>query len=537
MDENSIIVANKYGSITAQGSVHTLAAKRGRSGKNDIKKGDFQGRWSDDARFYYGSLPGGGVFKFNLDNLTNYDFHMMEDDPQIAASLSVLTFMVHQADYEVKCKSKEIKDEMTQQMQEHLWVEGLHAMSQAFTFGYSPVCYVFGDNDRGYTTVDEFKDLTVDSCKPYTLPEFADKDTPKHYAGIKQGDKVINPIYTMWYSLQPRNGSYYGKKLLRPAFVPYFFSQLIHLFANRYFERFGEPTLIGRAPKNETITMGGTTMKAADFVVEKLNNIRNHSSVVFDSEKDEKGDYLYDIKVLESQMRGADFERYMDRLDEEKSLALFTPVLLFRTTDTGSYDLGVQHYKMFSLMLNWLISDVAKNISRHLLTRLAKINWGENAPDVWLQPKKLGRITEESARAVLQALIQNGAAKLSDGGLKELGDYLGLTLEQIQVLAPQAAPAPAPAPATKKPALKKVAASALTEQEYKSVSDILDKISRISQDAYTEGKNERFRLPLRGKFVDRFPSGQRKKANDYFDAVQEAVNEAQSLQDIQEIFT
>ena len=49
------------------------------------------------------------------------------------------------------------------------------------------------------------------------------------------------------------NGNYYGRKLLNACFTPWYFSTLIHLFANRYYERFGEPIPIGRAPFDEDV--------------------------------------------------------------------------------------------------------------------------------------------------------------------------------------------------------------------------------------------------------------------------------------------
>jgi hypothetical protein len=51
-------------------------------------------------------------------------------------------------------------------------------------------------------------------------------------------------------------------------------------------------------------------------------------------------------------MRGADFERYMTRLDEEMSIGLFTPILLLRTADVGSYNLGQGHMQIYLWMLN-----------------------------------------------------------------------------------------------------------------------------------------------------------------------------------------
>ena len=95
------------------------------------------------------------------------------------------------------------------------------------------------------------------------------------------GEQVVSKIQTstrtlitegylshnsLWYPLLMENGDYKGRQLLRTAFQPWFFSTLIHLYQNKYFERFGEPVPIGRAPYNDKVTMNDKTVYGYDPV-------------------------------------------------------------------------------------------------------------------------------------------------------------------------------------------------------------------------------------------------------------------------------
>ena len=149
----------------------------------------------------------------------------------------------------------------------------------------------------------------------------------------------VPPENCFWYALLMESGDHYGRKLLKPAFPSWFFSQIIHLYVNRYFERFGEPIPVGRAPFDAEIDDGsGGTISGKAAMENVLEGIRNRAIVTLPSDRTNnpqggKTDYEFTIEYLESQMRGADFERYLQRLDEEMSLGIFTPVLLYRTAD------------------------------------------------------------------------------------------------------------------------------------------------------------------------------------------------------------
>lgn len=339
---------------------HPLVSSADHKRDNAPPEGPAFGRWSGRDVQYAGFPGGNALLQFDLDALTMSDFRAMKEHPTINSSLSVLTFMLHQVDWHIECENQKIAD-MVEANMRSIWTRLVRAMSTAFWSGYSPNVLEYENNSiTGYTEITKVKDLVPEECEvhwkevagSYAPPG---KMKPKFqiYDGIDQWGAPfpVPPQNTFWYPLLMENGNYYGRKLLKPAFMPWYFSLLIHLFSNRYFERFGEPTIYGRAPFDEDITttnsQGEQVTKSGRQVMEDiLTGLRNRSVVVLPSERDPSGaqSYTWDISYLESQMRGADFERYMGRLDEEMSMALFTPLLLLRTGGgDGSFNLGVQH--------------------------------------------------------------------------------------------------------------------------------------------------------------------------------------------------
>lgn len=421
----------------------------------------------------YTSLPGGGVVQFDLSRLQVADFRNMRDHYQVNSSLSVLSFMLHQSKWHIECTDPKIADFCTEQLT-NCWTMLNRGLSQAHWAGYSPMV-IDWENDIPNRSVDvgAVKDLIPEECRvnwkqvqgwapPGRIPP-----TYKEYNGILQysfgydgyttGQNMtiagssqtaswpIPAENTLWYPILMENGDYYGKKLLRPAFTPWFFSLLVHLFSNRYYERFGEPVPIGRAPFDEEIDAGtgGEPIQGSEYMMKILQNLRSRGVIVLPNDRTDNltgshPTYDYDIEYLESQMRGADFERYLTRLDEEISLGLFTPILLMRTADVGSYNLGVGHTQMYLWMLNTLNADRACYIDDYMLSPLVDYNFSPNAPRARIVYQELGNLAGDMMQSLITALIQNHVAYPD---LDQLGQMAGLDLKQIkQTVAPPAAP-------------------------------------------------------------------------------------------------
>jgi hypothetical protein len=395
--------------------------------------------WRTDATIWNRALPGGGIVQFNLDNLTLDDYRAMKDHYQINASLSVLMFMMHQLDWKIVSDSDRVAKFCEENMRE-IWTRLVRAMSQAFWAGYSPnILQWENDVDGRAVKLTKIKDLTPEKCSVNWLevegwaPAGHVKPKLKVYDGIKQVGMnwAIPPENTLWYTLLKENDNWYGRKLLRPAFTPWYFSILVHMFANRYMERFGEPTPVGRAPMESVTLPDGSKTTGVAIMSQVLQNLRSRATVVLPDDRTLVGtdaEYDYQIEYLESQMRGADFERYLMRLDEEMSLGIFTPLLILRTADVGSYNLGTTHWNVFQQMLNALSGDWKEYIDRYVLGPMVNFNFGSKAKRAKILFRKLGDEKQQVALTMLQALIAGGKAKPN---LEELGDIAGLTVEEV----------------------------------------------------------------------------------------------------------
>jgi hypothetical protein len=405
--------------------------------------------WGSDKQYL--GLPGGGIVQFDLSQLTLADFRAMRDHYQVNASLSVLTFMMHQLDWQIECSNSKIADAIDEDLRE-IWTRLIRSMGQAYWAGFAPNIIQW-ENDVGKKRIvpTKIKDIVPENAKVnwrevdgYAPPGVA---PPKLqvYDGIKieRTQFPVPPESTLWYPLLMENGDHYGRKLLRSAYTPWFFSTLIHLFANRYFERFGEPLPIGRADFDAEYEIDGKTVNGRQAMEGVLQGIRSRAVTVLPSDRIPTGvgnesEFAMDIKYLEGQMRGVDFERHLSRLDEEMSLALFTPLLILRTTDTGSYNLGIGHMQMYMWMLNALAGDLKEYIDRFLVKRMKDMNFGPNAPKAEWIYRPMGKENNETIRSVVQQLMVHGKV-MPD--LHELGQITGLTFTEVEQLTEEPAPA------------------------------------------------------------------------------------------------
>lgn len=413
------------------------------------KLGEAFGQWAG-RDVQYASLPGGGIVQFDLSKLTLADYRAMRDHYQVNASLSVLSFMMHQSDWHIECKQKKIAEHCEENLR-NIWTQLNRSLSTAHWAGYSPNALQWENDTNGRTTqLNKVKDLIPEECSVNwkkvdgwappgrTPPKFNVFDGIKQY-GMGWPIPVSN---SFWYPMLMENGNYEGRKLLRPAFQSWFFSILVHLFANRYYERFGEPVPIGRAPFEDEININGTGIKGNTYMLSVLQQLRNRSVVVLPNDMTDFGEgkreYDYSLEYLESQMRGADFERYLTRLDEEVSLGIFTPILLMRTSDVGSYNLGTSHMQLWLWMLNALNGDRKFYIDKYILRKMVDINFSPNAPDAKIVFRKLGHTDMELIRTMVGSLITKDKIKPD---LMELGQAAGMEFDEIkETIAPPPVP-------------------------------------------------------------------------------------------------
>jgi hypothetical protein len=399
--------------------------------------------WGNDSSYL--QLPGGAAIQFDTTQLTLGDFRRMRENYQLGSSIRLLTFMMQQTEWTLKGGKTEKARKSCEENLRKIWTPLIRSMCSSFPFGYS-ANVVEWETEPGSNkwVINKIKDLVhedVDVHWDYqeaaALPGAAPgsiRPKVKVFDGIEQwGVQTVPVTNAFWYPLLMENGDYKGTKLLRSAFQPWFFSNLIHMFANRYYERFGEPVPIGRAPYDETIDINGADVPGNEVMKNILGSLRNRSAVVLPNQRTGTSlngtdkTFDYQIEFLESQMRGADWERHLTRLDEEMSLALFTPLLVMRTTSEGGFNAGAGQTQTWLWMLNALTADFGEYINRYIIAPMVRYNFGINDEPPRLEFRKLGTAQQETLRAIVQSLLANDKVKID---YQELGDHIGLDLQE-----------------------------------------------------------------------------------------------------------
>lgn len=428
-------------------------ASRGRPAKERPSVGETSVNWGGDALPFM-TLPDGGRIVLDPSRLTLSDMRSMKTHYQINSSLTVLTFMMHQLDYKIEASNSKVQAGIEYAM-DRVWTRLVRAMSTAFWAGYSPNALQWeNDPTANMLVINKIKDLVPEFCEPAwqevdavnlnPQPNEATQPKSRVFDGITQraGMSIYNsqkyhiPVSnSFWYPLLMENGDMYGTKLLKSAYAPWFFSNMMHAYANSYYERFGEPVPVARAPYGDTITVDGKDVDAARFMQSALSLLRSGAAVVLPNDRQSnmdsnKPDFEYTIEYLESQMRGADFEKHMSRLDEEMSLALFTPLLLMRTTDSGGYNQAVSQTQIYLWQLNAIAADWKEYIDKYIIAPLVKYNYGGKQ---WARIKfrKMGTTQQETVRAIVQELLRSGKIGVD---VEELGFAAGLSLEEMEVI-------------------------------------------------------------------------------------------------------
>lgn len=435
------------------------ARPRKNAGKPAV--GAISATWQGGQSAPYLAMPGGVTVQFDTSRLTLGDFRRMSEHPQIAASINLLTFMVHQFDYQIVGGPEKVRRHVEENL-EHIWTPLIRSLSSSFRFGFSANALQW-ENMTGSSRlwVNKIKDLVPEYSTPrwkeeIGAPLYDDNDKPimdpmtgrqkyskvEIFNGIRiEGDYPIPVENSLWHSLLMENGNMYGTKLLRTAFRPWFFHNLVMLFANSYYERFGNPLPIGRAPYDEKINVGtaeNPKYETAPAVMrDVLTSIRNRSVVVLPSDRtavslNDKPEFDYQIELLEGTLRGAEFDKYLNYLNEEMSLALFTPSLLMRTGTSGSYNQGIIHLTIWQTILNALAADFKQTIDRYVLAPMAKHNFGKNVEAPKIVFRKLGRADATTMRAIAQELVRSGRATVD---YSELGAQIGLSVAEVEELA------------------------------------------------------------------------------------------------------
>lgn len=374
-----------------------------------VKVGKTLGIIGGDHYFTPYTLPDGTVYATDTISIATY--RKMREDYQISACLNVLAFTIQKMDWYLIGEDEKVKDFCEKSIKK-IWNQLVKVMVKSFWAGYSPATKVFeyDENLKGIN-YKEIRDLAPESCR-VKIDKNGGFDGFKQFPG-QSNQQDINYKYAFWFTNQMENGDLYGKSMLKAAYKPWYYSEIIHLFANRYYERFGEPAVVGRAPIADIVKdSNGNAVDAINSIKSAGEGLKSHSVLGIPSDRDENGNFLFDISYLESQMRGVDFDTYLKRLDMEKSRAVFVPDLLLGTGRVGSYELGKEHKATFITGLMGLFDDFGNSIEKYILPQLVEYNFGSSVQIPEFSYLPLTKTSEDSLVYIMQAYLNGNPGTL-----------------------------------------------------------------------------------------------------------------------------
>ncbi len=283
-------------------------------------------------------------------------------------------------------------------------------------------------NDGMFYTYKKLKDLEPGTFELYT-------DENGRYAGLKQPhmEAPIAPQKTFVMTLNKEWGNLYGRGRLDAAYDPWYWSSVIYMLANPYFERKADPVVKAHGPAEmrqnpET----GAEEHTLDSLNATLGSLRSSGSIALPDERDEQGNRRWDVEYLLDDQRGEMFRSYLEHLDAKKLRALFVPERsLTQDGSVGSHAAAKQYADTFLLMEAGLLRDVVGQINQFVVGPLVELNFGPAAlgDGVRLATTGISQQNEQILAEVLRLAVE---AEKDGGKTAELIDRIRL-LEQLNV--------------------------------------------------------------------------------------------------------
>lgn len=368
---------------------------------------------------------------YNPDKISQETYDKIYKNYQVKSCINIIRYSLQQVDWFIKTDDEKAQKVLTFAMQK-IWNSLIKSIAKSFRYGFSPTIKVFGMEEidgKSYIIYNKIKDLDPKLCT-VKVDEWGNYDGFVYKKGEPMEEVTVKPEYSFWYSNDMENGNLYGESMLQAVYKPWYYGEKIHGYANRYYERFGEPLVVGRAPSGNSKVKDkdGKIMGAQDVMDLVISSIRSHSSAQLPSDKDPEGkDYLYTIEYLESQMRGFDFDNYMKKLDTEIVRGLLVPDLMFSSGSGGSYALGASQTESFYKNLSGIMDNIVDYVNLYVLPQLIEYNFPKVSAKIEYQP-----ISIES-----QVFINGLITEMVKGGLikpdmDQIEERSGFKFEEVE---------------------------------------------------------------------------------------------------------
>jgi len=369
------------------------------------------------------SRPGGVPFRI---------LKKMRADPQIALALSAVKAPIVGASWWAVSRNEEAA-RFVEAALKPVWSEVIRTSLAAVDFGFQAAEKVW-----------EIRDVEFDFAgsrrrrRAAVYHKLCDLDPEEttvavndrgDFAGVRHQGAFLPSEKCFVMTLSKEWGNLYGRGRLDAAYEPWYWASVMYLFANRYFERKGDPAIIGRAPAEERVDSDGNRVRTLDEAARVISSLRSGGTAVFPDERDEHGNLRWEFDYLIDDKRADMFISYIEHLQVMKLRAVLVPErTMTQDAATGSYAMASEHTETFLRNEETLLAEIVHHVNRYVVAPLVAFNFGPNV-EVRVETGGVRRKNETVLKEILFKVID---AESSGSSTARLVDAVKL-LEQLNV--------------------------------------------------------------------------------------------------------
>ena len=361
----------------------------------------------------------------------------MNDHPMVNLAERTVTGVLRRPDlYYVRHPDPEIKAEV----EEWLWPllpQILSSIARAYVYGAIPVVFNWCKEDLWADTQLLPGHVHYGSAHELCPSEVKIDTRNDELTAIRYGKRRYSAERATLFVWDREFGGWRGKSARRRAWTDYCRSHLVEALQLKYLERSVDPVRVARAP-SAFVNAEGKEVEALDHLGRLSTDLQGGGSLSLPSERDDKGNYLYDLTHLEVADRQGVWDRALNRYDAGILRAYLVPPKL-----GGLEDVGAAGARTLDGMLKEFVQDLAQFAADELtkiVTTVHRDNHSERrvpAPEIlaYEVPASVRKLYLEVLRLVSASDAEEAPADWVD--VPALLDQLGVPLRS-QPLRPSA---------------------------------------------------------------------------------------------------
>ena len=336
----------------------------------------------------------------------------MRDDPQIGLGLELVKAPIYGAinTMRVECESPTIQEFVEAEIR-RIWRGATRSCLTAVDFGYAAHEKLWSVDADG-VHIDQLKDLDPGWC-------VALHDEDGDFAGIRWtpqpsfaiGTSFIQPVTVpaekaFWFTHWKEFGNLYGRNRMHKSSKYWKYCENFILLAGRYTQRCAIPRYKAWAPQGMVPNAEGAMVDGIEEQHRNVMALRAGGSITMPSDRDEKGNHLWDVDMLDDKLAGLDaLLKLIDHCETMKLRGMIVPDTVATKDGKGAYNIAEAHIEVFMTLEEQLLFDLLDTFEKYLVPQLVLYNFGPTAPKVKLVSDGLSEDTKQRLGDLVEKLI------------------------------------------------------------------------------------------------------------------------------------